>query len=361
MLWKTRPSPLNAGVRAREKGIETATLLGTVLLAIRFVQGWIFWGGGSRRLIYAPAKLDPHAASWMANKLQSAIPGALLGTGHLVGFLLRHFSILYPALILFSVVELLAGLFLMAGFMTRLSSLVTIGLSIVLMLLFGWQGATCIDEWTMASANLAMGITLFLGGAPAFSVDRWILDRKPGWAGRGWFRWLLSGPMDPQWTRRAGLAGLAFTILFVGLTYNYYRGSIWSSFHGDPVSPTRHGIQLSRGWLSPGGAVHFDAVLDAGTAAEPAHIIDVRLIGSGGRVLERWSRHALSRLPADDFRNVYRYNRFVPGFGGITARVGAQATIRLPATRPLPDGSAGALFLELVTINGHRFRLRLGR
>jgi hypothetical protein len=29
-------------------------------------------GGGSRRCIYAPAKLDPNAASWMANKLQSA-------------------------------------------------------------------------------------------------------------------------------------------------------------------------------------------------------------------------------------------------------------------------------------------------
>jgi thiosulfate dehydrogenase [quinone] large subunit len=38
--------------------------------------------------------------------------------------------------------------------------LVSIGLSIVLMLMFGWQGATCIDEWTMAASNLAMGATL---------------------------------------------------------------------------------------------------------------------------------------------------------------------------------------------------------
>jgi hypothetical protein len=52
-------------------------------------------GGGSRRFIYAPAKLDPNAASWMANKFQSAMPGALLGTDHIIAFLLHHFYPLY--------------------------------------------------------------------------------------------------------------------------------------------------------------------------------------------------------------------------------------------------------------------------
>ena len=27
------------------------------LLSIRFIQGFIYWGGGSRRFIYAPSKL----------------------------------------------------------------------------------------------------------------------------------------------------------------------------------------------------------------------------------------------------------------------------------------------------------------
>jgi hypothetical protein len=44
----------------------------------------IYWGGGSRRFIYAPSKLDPNVASWMANKFQLAMPGALLGTDHIV-------------------------------------------------------------------------------------------------------------------------------------------------------------------------------------------------------------------------------------------------------------------------------------
>jgi thiosulfate dehydrogenase [quinone] large subunit len=38
------------------------------------------------------------------------------------------------------------GLFLMTGFPTRVAALTSIGLSVVLMLMFAWQGATCIDD-----------------------------------------------------------------------------------------------------------------------------------------------------------------------------------------------------------------------
>jgi len=46
------------------------------LLSVRFIQGFIYWGGGSRRFIYGPDKLDPDAHTWMANKFQTAMPGA---------------------------------------------------------------------------------------------------------------------------------------------------------------------------------------------------------------------------------------------------------------------------------------------
>src|SRR5579859_4020803 len=107
------------------------------LLSVRVIQGFIYWGGGSRRFIYGPQKLNPDAPNWMANKFQSAMPGALLGTDHIIAFLLHHFWLLYPAVILFSAVELIAGAALMAGLMTRLAAAVSVGLSILLMLMFG--------------------------------------------------------------------------------------------------------------------------------------------------------------------------------------------------------------------------------
>jgi uncharacterized membrane protein YphA (DoxX/SURF4 family) len=142
------PNPARQGSKA-----DTLRIAALGLLSIRFIQGFVYWGGGSRRFIYAPAKLDPNAASWMANKFQSAMPGALLGTDHIIAFLLHHFYLLYATLILFSASELVTGLLLMTGFLTRAAALVSIGLSVVLMLMFGWQGATCIDEWTMLTRS----------------------------------------------------------------------------------------------------------------------------------------------------------------------------------------------------------------
>jgi thiosulfate dehydrogenase (quinone) len=48
-----------AAQRGKADALRIAAL---ALLSIRFIQGFIYWGGGSRRFIYAPAKLDPNAA-----------------------------------------------------------------------------------------------------------------------------------------------------------------------------------------------------------------------------------------------------------------------------------------------------------
>jgi hypothetical protein len=42
-----------AAHRSKADALRVAAL---GLLSIRFIQGFIYWGGGSRRFIYAPAK-----------------------------------------------------------------------------------------------------------------------------------------------------------------------------------------------------------------------------------------------------------------------------------------------------------------
>jgi uncharacterized membrane protein YphA (DoxX/SURF4 family) len=168
------------------------------LLSTRFIQGFIYWGGGSRRFIYAPSKLDPSAPTWMANKFQTAMPGALFGTDHLISFMLTHFYLLYGGVILFSAAELIIGAMLMTGLLTRVAALVSIGLSVMLMAMFGWQGATCIDEWTMAACNIAMGATLLLAGSGAYSLDNVLLRRNPALAYKTWFRWASGSLPLPQ-------------------------------------------------------------------------------------------------------------------------------------------------------------------
>jgi len=236
-----------AALRGRTDALRSAAL---ALLSIRFIQGFIYWCGGSRRFIYAPAKLDPNAASWMANKLQSAMPGALLGTDQLIAFLLHHFYLLYTSLILFSAAELITGLLLITGLFTRAAALVSIGLSVMLMLTFGWQGATCIDEWTMAACNSAIGATLMLGGSGAFSLDNALLARRPALARRPWFRWLsgaLPLPIRRESFQRIAVAAFAATVILNVATYDYFRGSVVTPFHGGPVSPSKHHLSLTDG------------------------------------------------------------------------------------------------------------------
>jgi thiosulfate dehydrogenase (quinone) len=349
-----------AALRGRIDALRGAAL---ALLSIRFIQGFIYWGGGSRRFIYAPAKLDPNAASWMANKLQSAMPGALLGTDQLIAFLLHHFYLLYTSLILFSAAELITGLLLITGLFSRAAALVSIGLSVMLMLMFGWQGATCIDEWTMAACNSAIGATLMLGGSGAFSLDNALLARRPALARRAWFRWLsgaLPLPMRRESFQRIAVAAFAATVILNVATYDYFRGSVVTPFHGGPVSPSKHHLSLTDGVLLPNGAVRFHAYLDGGTPAAPSNVMAGVLKSNDGAVLEQWDGSALSRLPASAIINDFAYNRFAPGPFGLRAQVGAMATITLP---PAGVSDTGSLFrartLQLRTVNGNTFNVAI--
>lgn len=331
------------------------------LLSVRIIQGFIYWGGGSRRFIYDPSKLDPNAPSWMANKLQTAMPGALFGLDRVLAFLLAHFWLLYAAILLFSAMELVVGFALMAGLFTRLAALMSIGLSISLMLLFGWQGGTCVDEWTMASCNVAMGVTLMLAGGAAYSLDNVWLRRNPALARQAWFRWCggsLKLPLNDSRFGALALACLAFVLAFdVGL-YSYYRGSVLTPYHGGPVGAETHHLTLSDATILTDGSVRFAIALDGGTPAVPAHVMKVEVVSSDGKRLATWDWQSLSDLPASAIVNDFPYNRFKPGPYGLEAGMGAKAIVTLPqaASATLPTSGAQ---LRVTDVDGKTFASRL--
>src|ERR1700704_1118397 len=51
------------------------------LLSTRVIQGFIYWGGGSRRFIYAPSKLDPSAPGWMGEQVPDSDARSLVRNG----------------------------------------------------------------------------------------------------------------------------------------------------------------------------------------------------------------------------------------------------------------------------------------
>ena len=354
MPQKTQYSFLNDSTYS-----ATWKAVGLVILCIRFVQGWIFWAGGSRRLIYAPQKMDPHATVWMANKLQSSMPGALFGMGHVVSFLLQHFYFLYLGLVLVSLAELLSGLGLIFGFFTRLAGFITALISILMMVLFGWQGSTCVDEWTMAVSGVGIGLTLALAGGGIFSVDHWLLSRYPHLTRKKWFIVLASGPVSFHRLRILSSFFLLFTIIFTVGTYNYYRGAVFTPYHSGSVDPAQHHVALSDGTLQTNGTVIFTAYIDSGTPALPTNIIRVELQDMNGKIIEEWEGKQLRAIATQNIKNIYRYNQFYTGPYGLVAPVGSKAVITLIPTQPNLRLSSGNYLLQVFTINGHRWTLSL--
>lgn len=342
-------------------GVQTLQAWRTAAIAslsLRFIQGFIYWGGGSRRFFYAPSKLNPNAAHWMANKFQTAMPGALLGSGHLISFMLHHFYVLYVGVIFFSAAELIVGLMLMTGTLTRAAALCSMAFSVLLMIMFGWQGATCIDEWTMAACNLAMGATLLLGGSGAYCLDNVLLRRNPGLADKAWFRWSsgsLQLPLNNLNFRNLGLGVLAFVVIFNVGTYSYYRGSVLTPFHSGPVSPTKHHLSLSEATVLSDGGVRFHVALDAGTPEAPAHVVKAVLVDANGRAIETWDAERLSKLEKTAFNNDYAYNKFGIGAFGLSAPMGAAATITLPPGVASDLARTDGVKIELTDVDGRSF------
>lgn len=334
---------------------STARLLAFVTLAVRWVQGWIYWGGGSRRFIYAPSKLDPTAHHWMANKFQSALPGALFGLRPIGEWFLHHGSFLLALLVVISLLELISGLGLLIGFFTRLSALLTIGISAGLMLLFGWQGATCIDEWTMSVSNFAMGAVVLVAGGGAWSLDSWWQRKRPALATAGWFRWLGSGPLSMPQLETGGKWLAVISIVFTVGFYNYYRGSVLTPYHKGPVSPSKHQAKLESATLTPSGALQVKTYISGGTEAVPAFIVHIALRDSQDKIVEQWGGQMLSALPKSAIQNEFPYNRIQSGIYGLKGEVGARAWLRLPPTSPALRLAPGTYTVIFQSIEGPRF------
>ena len=345
-------------------GHQITRAAGLSMIAVRVIQGFIYWGGGSRRFIYAPGKLNPDATHWMANKFQTAMPGALLGMSHVISYMLHHFVLLYAGVILFSAAELIVGLMLMMGLYTRAAALVSMGFSVVLMLMFGWQGATCIDEWTMASCNLAMGATLLLGGGGAYAVDNVLLRNKPQRAQSTWFRWTSGSmplPLTDKGFHKLALVALAFVVVFNVGTYSYYRGSVVTPFHSGPVSPTAHHVTITDATISGDDNVRFHATLDAGTPEAPLHVVKATLLDANNKPVVQWTAQELARLPKSSFANDYAYNKFGPGPFGIRAPMGAASYITLPVAGGDATGNRHPVKLQLTDVDGRTFSAPLVR
>ncbi|MEJ2624526.1 MAG: TQO small subunit DoxD [Pseudolabrys sp.] len=252
-------------------------LMGAAALASRLVLGWIYWGGASRRFIYAVKKINPESPGYLANKLVHAAPGIPFGLDGVVHWFLGQPLLLQVAVIGFSLVELVVGVGLIIGFATRLWSLIGLGLAAFLMIIFGWMGTTCLDEWTMAASGFAMAAVTLVAGSGPYSVDQ-LLIRSGAVERRPWLAWLTSGslPISEGATIKLatvlGVLSIAFTVFFYG--YNFH--ALYSPLHKRVDNLHPH-AQLTNAGVAADGRLVVHTYINAGPDTQGLYIVRATL------------------------------------------------------------------------------------
>lgn len=241
----------------------------------------------------------------------------------------------------------MSGLGLILGCFTRLCASITFLLSIALMLSFGWEGGSCMDEWTMAVSAIAMSAVLILSGSPAFSIDELLrLENKP------FLQFATSAELPKKILTLATVVLTLFTIIFTTVTYNYYRGSIYSHYHSGPVSPTHFTMKVTSPQLLQSGSLSFNLTITGGTSSVPAYIMKMELLDNQNRIVERWPTTILSNLTSNQIINKYQYNKIEVGPYGLVAPESAQARITLPSTIANRVLEKGNYILKLYFVDG---------
>ncbi|HEN47234.1 MAG TPA: DoxX family membrane protein [Mizugakiibacter sp.] len=333
---------------------------GLMALGVRLVQGWVYWGGASRRMFYdfqmvqghlSAVKMNPDVSGYVANKLAHAMPGSMFPG--MIQWIMVHGSLLHTMVWFWTLVELVVGVGLIIGFATRILALASVGVNVSLMMIFGWMGSTCVDEWTMAAAGFAMGTVLMLTGGGSWSVDHWLARHNPALGERRWFRVLFSGHLPYQAMRKWSIWLGIISIVFTVASYQFLHGAVYSPLHAR-VNFHHYSLSLNQAQVKTDGTVSFHAYVDAGPDTGKLYLIGAELLDSNGNAVEQWSGKQLTALPQANIVNRFTQawsSKFKPTAYGIGGVVGAKATIKLPGNA-VQTLSGSSYTLRLTTIDG---------
>jgi len=142
---------------------------GLSVRAAEITMGFIFFMGGWRRFVNIPLKHDIESGKSLAGKLVQAAPGSPIED--VIHWVLYNPAVAEFSIYFMSVAEVVVGIGLMFGVITRLAGVGSALLNVAMMLIFGWMGYECLDEYTMSALGFAISICAIIHGAGNYSVD----------------------------------------------------------------------------------------------------------------------------------------------------------------------------------------------
>jgi thiosulfate dehydrogenase [quinone] large subunit len=332
-------------------------LAGLLATPLRWVMGWIYFSAFWRRVVLAPAKLDPDSGAYLGHKFNHFMPGSLM-IGDMIEYLLGHETLLFVFLLVFTIIEGLVGLGLLLGLFSRLSGLGTALLAFGILLGAGWLGTTCLDEWQIGATGIGAGLAILLTGSGPLSLDYGLGRRYPGLARRPAWAWLASGPLP---LARKGLLRLLGILAGAGLlitlwTNQVLHDGLWGQLHNPSKRPH---IQIQQAGLNTAGKLQLQLYRDQGPDTYGAYLVQLRLKNAAGETVARYGPDSFRQLAATQIKNEYLNKvRVAEGGHSLIVPLGGQAQFSL---RPAEQVTLapGAYTLELIDASGMRWTTTL--
>ncbi|AXG74530.1 DoxX family membrane protein [Flavobacterium arcticum] len=321
-------------------------MAGTITLALRLVIGWTYFSAFWRRLILEN-KLDPDTAGYIGQKFNHFLPNAL-GIKPIIEHLVLNPDKLWIAMVVFTIIEAIVGLFIMFGLFTRLMSIGVIALAMGILLGSGWIGTTCLDEWQIGVLGIAGGFILFLSGSSYFSMDNFLLNKEYRFTNNKWFRWLGSGNLSLKSNsfKTISLIGALLILSLTLFTNQYFHGGLWGKLHNKSAKPV---IELSDAVID-NNTLSFNVYRTEGVDVYGSFLIAIALEDAEGNIVLKMEADELANLSPNVIKNIY-VAKVKPGKHSLIIPLGAKANINLKHEK-LIHLKSSVYILKLTDVSG---------
>lgn len=321
------------------------TYTGMFATALRWVAGWTYFSAFWRRLII-DNKLIQDEAGYIGEKFNHFLPNAL-GIKPIIEYLVLNPEALWWAMVIFTIVEAIVGLFLILGLFTRIASIGMFALAMGILLGSGWIGTTCLDEWQIGVLGVASGFSLFFMGGGKYSLDEYFLRKKLPFTQKKYFSFLGSGVLNLK-EKTISISVLAGSILIFGLTLftnQVFHGGVWGTLHNKSVRPK---LEITDAKLE-NNQLKFMLYRVEGADVYGSFLIGVQLLNKNGEIVFERNQEDLSQLTQENIDNIY-VAKIKPGAHSLVIPLGAKALMNFP----LDDLNleAGKYELKLMDISG---------
>lgn len=319
---------------------------GLLALAMRLVIGWTYFSAFWRRTILVD-KLDPEQAGYIGEKFNHFLPHAL-GIKPIIQYLVENPDTLWIAMVAFTIIEGIVGLFILFGLFTRLMSVGVFGLAMGILLGSGWIGTTCLDEWQIGVLGIATGFVLFLTGSGKYSLDRYLIKNNYSITKKKLFPWVGSGPLPIQ-DRIFPKVVLMGSLLILGMTLmtnQVFHGGLWGTLHNKSVKPK---LEITQGEINK-NKLSFEVFRTEGVDVYGSWVIDITLFDQQNNPVLSYSQEELATLPKESISNYY-IAKIKPGKHSLIVPLGAKAKLNLHDNN-LSDLPTGVYILKITDISG---------